>query len=62
MRSIAFRSDWNNRRAMLVFVVAKKIRELLRIVFGHAFRAGCAIAGAEAQSFSVIYGPTEVVP
>jgi hypothetical protein len=49
MRSIAFRSDCNKRRAMLVFVVTKKARALLRIAFGQAFRAGCAITGAKAQ-------------
>jgi hypothetical protein len=34
---------------MLVFVVAKNTRALLKIVSGQAFRAGRAIAGAEAQ-------------
>ena len=57
------RSDCNKRRAMLVFVVTKKPRALLRIVFGQAFRAGCAITGAKAQIFlQSFYGPTKVVP
>jgi hypothetical protein len=52
---------------MLVFVVAKNTSPLLRIVSGEAFRAGCAIAGAEAwlkpNSLSILYGPTtKVVP
>jgi hypothetical protein len=34
---------------MLVFVVAKNTLVLLRIAFGQAFRAGCAMAGAKAQ-------------
>jgi len=46
MRSIAFRSDCNRRRPMLVFVVAKNTRELPGIASGRAFRAGCAMAGA----------------
>jgi hypothetical protein len=53
MRSIAFRSDCNNRRAKLVFVVTKNTRELLITFSGRAFRAGCAIAGAEARFFSL---------
>ena len=43
MRSTAFRSDCNKRRAMLVFVVTKNTLVLLRIAIGEAFRAGCAI-------------------
>ena len=63
MRSIAFRSDCNKRRAMLVFVVAKKTRALLRIAFRQAFGAGCAITGAKSPILpSIVYGPTKVVP
>jgi hypothetical protein len=51
---------------MLVFVVAKNTSPLLRIVSGEAFRAGCAIAGAEAwlkpNSLSILYGPTTRTP
>jgi hypothetical protein len=34
---------------MLVFVVTKNTLVLLRIAFGLAFRAGCAMAGAKVQ-------------
>ena len=39
---LAFRSDGNRRRPMLVFVVAKNTRELPRIASGRAFRAAGA--------------------
>jgi hypothetical protein len=49
MRSIAFRSDCNNHRAKLVFVVTKNARALLITFSGRAFRAGCVIPVVEAQ-------------
>jgi hypothetical protein len=54
MKSVAFLSDCNKRRPMLVLVVAKKTREGLRILSALALREGIAIAGAKAQSFHPI--------
>ena len=51
IRSTAFLSDCNKRRAMLVFVVTKNTLAPLRMAFGQAFRAGCAMAGAKAHLF-----------
>jgi hypothetical protein len=45
---LALRSDCSNRLLMLVFVVAKKIRDGLKMLAGTALRAGCAMAGAKA--------------
>jgi hypothetical protein len=42
---------------MLVFVVAKKIRDGFRMLVEAALRAGCAIAGAKALSFSTLLRP-----
>ena len=53
MRSMAFRSDCNKRRAMLVFVVTKNTLVLLRIAIGEAFRAGCAIGVRGGGTFSL---------
>jgi hypothetical protein len=43
---------------MLVFVVAKKTRDGLRMLADDAFLAGCAMAGAKAlSSFSLLLRP-----
>jgi hypothetical protein len=48
---------------MLVFVVAKKVRDEFRMSDGAALRAGCAIAGAKALSpFHRWFGPAKAVP
>jgi hypothetical protein len=63
MRSIAFCSDCNKRRARLVFVVAKNTRALLRIVYTEKhFVQDAPWQGLKPNSLSILYGPTKVVP
>ena len=64
IKRLALRFDCNNRLPIHVFVVAKKMRDGLRMLAGAELRAGCDMAGAKARVLSnaIICGPAEAVP